>query len=194
MSWVLIVEDHALFREGLALLLKWRTGLDNVQSGSIDEARRILGDAKEEPVCAVVDLDLPDGDGIDLLERLRGLPVVALVSDRSLERCVRALEAGADEVLDKGESSEKIRSAVVSLLPRSTERMGATVQQPWAKRTGAMFLAPGCVYSPCPSFSRTPRVASTSAASAAACAFSSRCLRVAHSGPVSQALGAATGD
>ena len=110
MNWVLIVEDHALFREGLALLLKWRTGLDNVQSGSIAEARRILGDAKEEPVCAVVDLDLPDG--IDLLERLRGLPVVALVSDRSLERCVRALEAGADEVLDKGESSEMIQSAV----------------------------------------------------------------------------------
>ena len=110
MKWLLLVEDHALFREGLALLLKWRTGLDNVQSGSIDEARRILGDAKEKPVCAVVDLDLPDG--VELLERLRGLPVVALVSDRSLERCVRALEAGADEVLDKGESSEKIQSAV----------------------------------------------------------------------------------
>ena len=114
MSWVLIVEDHALFREGLALLLKWRTGLDNVQSGSIAEARRILGDAKEKPVCAVVDLDLPDG--VELLERLRGLPVVALVSDRSLERCVRALEAGADEVLDKGESSEKIQSAVEQLV------------------------------------------------------------------------------
>ena len=110
MDWVLIVEDHALFREGLALLLKWRTGLDNVQSGSIDEARRILGDAKEKPVCAVVDLDLPDG--VELLEGLRGLPVVALVSDRSLERCVRALDAGADEVLHKGESSEKIQSAV----------------------------------------------------------------------------------
>src|SRR5215211_8093038 len=112
MSWVLIVEDHALFREGLALLLKWRTGLDNVQSGSIAETRRILGDTKEEPACAVVDLDLPDGDGIELLERLRGLPVVALVSDRSLERYVRALEAGADEVLYKGESSEKIQSVV----------------------------------------------------------------------------------
>src|ERR671921_1611133 len=109
MSWVLIVEDHALFREGLALLLKWRTGLDNVQSGSIDEARRILGDAKEKPVCAVVDLDLPDG--VELLERLRGLPVVALVSDRSLERCVRALEAGGEEGGGRGGSSEKIQNA-----------------------------------------------------------------------------------
>jgi len=114
MNWILIVEDHALFREGLALLLKWRTGLDNVQSGSIAEARRILGDAKDEPACAVVDLDLPDG--MELLERLGALPVVALVSDRSLERCVRALEAGADEVLHKGESSEKIQSAVEQLV------------------------------------------------------------------------------
>src|ERR671910_1860012 len=105
MNWVLLVEDHALFREGLALLLKWRTGLDNVQSGSIVEAQRILGDAEEEPVCAVVDLDLPDG--IELLERLRGLPVVALVSERSLERCVRALEAGGEEGGGKGGASGK---------------------------------------------------------------------------------------
>jgi DNA-binding NarL/FixJ family response regulator len=116
MSWLLLVEKHALFREGLALLLKWRTGLDSVQSGSIAETQRILGDAKEKPVCAVVDLDLPDGDGIELLERLRELPVVALVSDRSLERCARALEAGADKVLHKRESSEKIGNTVEQLV------------------------------------------------------------------------------
>jgi len=90
--------------------------LDNVQSGSIAEAQRILADAKEEPVCAVVDLDLPDGDGIELLERLRGLPVVAFVSDRSLERYVRVLEAGADEVLYKGEPGERILIVVEQLV------------------------------------------------------------------------------
>src|SRR5918993_5419073 len=111
MSWVLIVEDHALFREGLALLLKWRTGLDNVQSGSIAETRRILGDAEEKPVCAVVDLDLPDGDGVELLERLRELPVVALVSDRNLERCVLALEAGGGRGRRKGGGAEKKKKA-----------------------------------------------------------------------------------
>ena len=116
MRWLLLVADHALFREGLALLLKWRTGLDNVQTGSIAEAQRILVDAKEEPLCAVVDLDLPDGDGIELLERLRGLPVVAFVSDRSLERYVRVLEAGADEVLYKGEPGERILIVVEQLV------------------------------------------------------------------------------
>ena len=124
MKWLLLVEDHALFREGLALLLKWRTGLDNVQSDSIAEARRILGDAKEEPVCAVVDLDLPDGDGIELLERLRGLPVLALVSDRSLERCVRALEAGGEEGVDKGGASEKIKKAVEQIVDGSRSPEG----------------------------------------------------------------------
>ena len=116
MRWLLLVEDHTLFREALALLLKWRTGLGSVQSASIAETRRILGDAKEKPVCAIVDLDLADEDGTELLERLRGLPVVALVSDRSLERCALALEAGANEVLHKKDSSEKIVSAVEQLV------------------------------------------------------------------------------
>jgi DNA-binding NarL/FixJ family response regulator len=116
MRWLLLVEDHTLFREALALLLKWRTGLGSVQSASIAETRRILDAAKEKPVCAIVDLDLPDKDGIELLERLRGLPVVALVSDRSLERCALALEAGANEVLHKKDSSEKIVSAVEQLV------------------------------------------------------------------------------
>jgi hypothetical protein len=84
--------------------------------------------------------------------------------------------------------------SVLSILSRGTERMGTAVQQPWSKRSGAMFLAPGCVYSPCLSFSRTLRVASTSATSADTCAFSSRCLKMAYSGPVSQALAGAMGD
>ncbi len=126
MRWLLLVEDHALFREGLALLLKWRTGLGSVQSASIAETRLILDDAKEKPVCAIVDLDLRDEDGIELLERLHGLPVVALVSDRSLERCVLALEAGANEVLHKGEPSEMIINAVEQLVGGSRTRNGSS--------------------------------------------------------------------
>ncbi len=118
MRWLLLVENHALFREGLALWLEWRTGLNSVQAASIAEARRILDDAKGKPVCAIVDLDLPDGDGIELLERLRGLPVVALVSGRSLEHRARVLEAGADEVLHTSGSGEKIVEAVEQLVGR----------------------------------------------------------------------------
>ena len=114
--WLLLVEDQALFREGLALLLKWHTGLSSVQAGSLAEAQRILSDTKDRPACAIVDLDLPDGDGIDLLEQLRGLPMLALTTGRSLERRARALEVGADEVLAKSESAERIADVVGRLV------------------------------------------------------------------------------
>ena len=114
--WLLLVEDQALFREGLALLLEWHTGLSSVQAGSLAEAQRILSDTKDWPACAIVDLDLPDGDGIDLLEQLRGLPMLALTTGRNLERRARALEVGADEVLSKAESAERIADVVGRLV------------------------------------------------------------------------------
>ncbi len=116
MKRLLLVEDKALFREGLALLLEWRTGLGSVQAGSLAEAERILSDTEVKPACAIVDLDLPDGDGIELLEQLSGLPVLALMGDRSLKRRARALEAGADEVLLVSESVERIAGAVGRLV------------------------------------------------------------------------------
>jgi DNA-binding response OmpR family regulator len=113
---LLLVEDDALFREGLALLLKWGTGFESIQAASLAEARRILSDTNDKPVCIVVDLDLPDGDGIELLEQLRGLPVLALATNRNLQRRALALEAGADEVLPMPESAEKIVDVVRLLL------------------------------------------------------------------------------
>jgi DNA-binding NarL/FixJ family response regulator len=116
MKRLLLVEDDALFREGLALLLEWRTGLGSVEAGSLAEAQLILSDTNDKPACAIVDLDLPAGDGIDLLEQLRGLPVVALTGGRNLERRARALEAGADEVLTVSEPAEVIAGAVRRLV------------------------------------------------------------------------------
>ncbi len=116
MKRLLLVEDDALFREGLALLLEWRTGLGSVQAGSLAEAQLILSDTKHKPACAIVDLDLPDGDGVDLLEQLRGLPILALTIGRNLERRARALEVGADEVLSKAESAERIADLVRRLV------------------------------------------------------------------------------
>ena len=115
-KWLLLVEDKALFREGLALLLEWHTGLSSVQAGSLAEAKRILSDTKDWPACAIVDLDLPDEDGIDLLKQLRGLPRLALTTGRNQERRARALEVGADEVLSKAESAERIADVVGRLV------------------------------------------------------------------------------
>jgi DNA-binding NarL/FixJ family response regulator len=113
---LLLVEDQALLREGLALLLEWGTGLRSVQAGSLAEAGRILSEAEDKPACVIVDIDLPDGDGIELLEQLRGLPVLALTGDRSVKRFAQALEAGADVVLPMAESAERIVDVVRQLV------------------------------------------------------------------------------
>jgi DNA-binding NarL/FixJ family response regulator len=116
MRQLLLVEDHALFRQGLALFLEWRTGLDCIQAGSLAEAQRTLIDMKDKPACVIVDLELPDGNGVELIKQLRDLPMLALVSSRSSERRIQALEVGVDEVLPIAESAERIVEAVTRLV------------------------------------------------------------------------------
>jgi DNA-binding response OmpR family regulator len=113
---ILFVEDHNLFREGMAFLIEWRTGYGCIQADSLTEARRILGDTKDKPICVIVDLDLPEGDSIKLVEQLRELPVLALTNIRSLEGRIRALEAGADEVLSSSAPAEEILRTVKWLI------------------------------------------------------------------------------
>lgn len=111
-----LIEDHALFREGLALLLEWRTGLESVEAGSLAEGRRALSELRGTTDVAIIDLNLPDGDGSELIEQLRktqpDVPVLALTADRSLAWQARALEAGADQVLAKVTPVEQIIDAV----------------------------------------------------------------------------------
>ena len=120
MERLLLVEHRRLFGEGVALLLEWRTGLACVRAGSLAEARSILEGTLRKPACVVVDLDLPEGEGQEVLEGLEGLPVVALIGGRNLKRQAEAMELGADEVLDTTGPVQKIASAVERLVgPRS---------------------------------------------------------------------------
>ena len=122
MKRLLIVEHNRLFRSGLALLLEWRTGLSSVYASSLAEAQDVLDGASERPICTIVDLDLPKGDSTELLKQLNGLPVVALIKDPSLARRTKALEEGADEVVEISttQPGEQIIAAVERLIgPRS---------------------------------------------------------------------------
>ena len=125
---VLLIEEHDLFRQGLALLLNWKLGLESIDAGSLAEGHRVLGGAKGMVDLAIIELDLPDGDGSELIERLHqtepDVPIVALTADRSLARHARALEVGAYEVLAKREHVEQIIEAAVQLVGDDWARMG----------------------------------------------------------------------
>ena len=115
MESLLLVEHNPLLGECLATLLEWQTGLSSVHAGSLAEAKGVLEKANHKPACIIVDLDLPDGEGKELLEEVDGIPVVALIKGQSLLGRAEAMELGADEVLRRG-SVEKIAAAVERLI------------------------------------------------------------------------------
>ncbi len=112
MNRVLLVDDHASFREMLALVFDREPEFEVVaQAGSLAEARRMLDGVD----LTVVDLDLPDGDGTELISELRAVnpQATVLVLTASAEREVhaRAVEAGAAGVVHKSVHLEDVISA-----------------------------------------------------------------------------------
>lgn len=117
----LLVDDHGLFREALGVVLERRAGLGgSVHAGSLAEARRALDGRREGRGSrwfdlTVVDLDLPGGGGLELLEELRraapGVPVLGITASGDHGLRARALGAGASEVLVLSASGEEVAAA-----------------------------------------------------------------------------------
>jgi two-component system nitrate/nitrite response regulator NarL len=86
------------------------------QVGSVAEARELDGESLDNVEFAIVDLALPDGDGLDLLEDFSSR-TLTLVLSASLEpgRFARAVEAGASGVLHKSTPIKDIVDAVRKL-------------------------------------------------------------------------------
>jgi DNA-binding NarL/FixJ family response regulator len=103
---ILLVDDHALFRSSLALLLGREPDLEVVaQASSLAEAREAL-DGRFD--VAVVDLALPDGDGSELIGELRrsspSVSVLVLSATLMAEHIDDVRRAGAGAVLTKVEA------------------------------------------------------------------------------------------
>jgi two-component system response regulator DevR len=113
----LLVVNHVVFRQALALVLEWHADLKTIHAGSLAEARRVLRtpDA-ERPDLAVVDLELPDDDGFELIgeicEEWPHARMLALTTSQDSRRHARAIEAGADEVLTMPISGEELLEGV----------------------------------------------------------------------------------
>src|SRR5689334_12905004 len=69
---ILIVDDHPVVRGGLRALLAGEPWVSAIsEAGSVAEARRLA--TERRPDLAVIDLGLPDGDGTELIRRLRAI-------------------------------------------------------------------------------------------------------------------------
>lgn len=99
---VLLVDDHSSFRQPLAFMLDREPDITVVgQAGTLAEAESLKDDAD----IAVVDLDLPDGSGVDLIRDLRIVnphaAVLVLTASTNRDELAQAVEAGAAGVLHK---------------------------------------------------------------------------------------------
>ena len=123
---VMLVEDHAAFRQALTYLLSDDPELEVVaQAGSLAEAKEALdgGGLDGDLDVAVLDLELPDGDGRVLIGPLRrsspGIRIVVLSATVWTEQVEEVLSrVGADAVLDKVRSYWTIAEEVRRLAGR----------------------------------------------------------------------------
>ena len=116
MQRILLVEDHASFRQTLAFVFDQQPEFEVVaQAGSLTEARQVLEGLENQADLGVIDLSLPDGEGTDLIKDLRGAneDFAALVLTASLDRAdhARAVEAGAAGVVHKSADVDEILDA-----------------------------------------------------------------------------------
>jgi two-component system KDP operon response regulator KdpE len=98
---ILIVDDEHQILRALRVILR-DAGYEALPAGTVEEALDLA--AVNTPAGAIIDLLLPDGDGVELCRRLREwtqMPVILLSAVGEEDAKVRALAAGADDYITK---------------------------------------------------------------------------------------------
>lgn len=121
MRQILLVEDHTSFRQTLAFLFDQEPDFEVCwQAGTLAEARQLLKKTGNRADAGVIDLSLPDGEGVELIKDLRDAnpEFSTLVLTASLDRAeyARAVEAGAAGVLHKSADVDEIITSIRRLL------------------------------------------------------------------------------
>ncbi len=123
---VLIVDDEPQIVRALKVVLR-EAGFESVPAESGSQALDLA--AVRPPQAAIVDLVLPDIDGIEVTRRLRewsDMPILVLSAVGEEEQKVRALEAGADDYITKPFGTREL----VARLQAALRRAGAGEAEP----------------------------------------------------------------
>jgi DNA-binding NarL/FixJ family response regulator len=154
---IMIVDDHILFREGLAGLLRSQDDMDVVgECGSVQDAIRTALSLK--PQVILMDFSLPDGTGLDatraILADLPQVQIIFLTVHDNDERLIAAMRAGAKGYLLKNLSVTKLLASL-----RALERGEAAISRTMMARILEEFAlsTPGTSPSPSPLVGLTSR-------------------------------------
>lgn len=122
---LLIVEDHALVREGLVRVLSQIAPAVDVLEAADAEAMYRLVDQEEKIDLVVLDLGLPGVDGFACLKRFRlrhpSIPVVILSAYDDSHTVDAAMRSGADGFVSKSASAENLQKVLAGVLQRGRD-------------------------------------------------------------------------
>jgi len=121
---VFVVDDDISVRESLELLIRfegWQPETFASAGAFLDRPRLRV------PSCLVLDVSLPDLDGLDLQKRVvdrSDMPIIFITGHGDIPMTVRAMKAGAVEFLTKPFGDEALLSAIRNALERSETSLG----------------------------------------------------------------------
>ncbi len=118
MSRILLIEDHLSLGESIAEYLR-RAGHTVDLARTLAAGRALMADVAFDLV--LLDLGLPDGDGLDLLREKAGpAPVLVMTARGALNERIEGLDRGADDYLVKPFALEELGARCRTLLRRGT--------------------------------------------------------------------------
>jgi two-component system, OmpR family, KDP operon response regulator KdpE len=132
MTRVLVCDDEPQILRALRVVLR-EAGFEPILAGTAEEA--LDRAAVRPPDAAIVDLVLPDGDGVEVTRRLREwseMPIIVLSAVGDEEEKVRALEAGADDYVTKPFGPREL----VARLQAALRRAGNGPEEPTIQADG----------------------------------------------------------
>ncbi len=112
---VLLADDHSIVREGLRRIVEESEDMEVVAEAA-DGKEAIHQIRKRRPDVAVIDISMPEIDGLEVLQRLQPeypeLPFLILTMHEEQQYAVRAIEAGARGYITKKSAPEQLVKAI----------------------------------------------------------------------------------
>ena len=130
MAVILLVEDDSGIRSALSRALTERGHAVHWQPAGLPGLQAVID---ERPDVVLLDLGLPDVDGVQVLTMMRSVsdvPVIVVTARDDDADIVKALDAGADDFVTKPFGADHLEARIRALLRRSHDRWTSTVRSP----------------------------------------------------------------
>jgi len=121
-DYLLLIDDEPVVQENNRMILE-RRGYTIKQAFTLSEAWEIISD--EPPRAIILDIQLPDGSGLDFLNKLRktsNVPVLILTAMGTPRDIIRGLETGGNDYLTKPYGLSVFLKRVGALMDRATNK------------------------------------------------------------------------